>query len=360
MYESKSYQRHTEFLETANNQVYIDALYDENNPIYYYNNLFFKLIAPIANTNEQWLTVGDCTGIDAAFLKTQGVKATATDLHDKILSEIKAQGHIDNFDVQNVEKLTYADDTFDFVCCKEAYHHFPRPAIGFYEMLRVSKKGLILLEPNDINIDFAPLIFLRNLLDRFSTKLLRKLWKNQYSYETVGNFIDILINNAGLALGKDAFDDADMDDWDTMINTNVNGLLYTTRALLPLLKKAKGHIVNIGSTAGKEVYENGNVYCATKFAVNAISQSMRIDLVKHGIKVTAINPGAVETEFSIVRFKGNMEKANAAYLGYKPLVGMDVADTIYFACTLPAHVCINDLTITCTQQANSTIFHKTQ
>ena len=172
--------------------------------------------------------------------------------------------------------------------------------------------------------------------------------------------IDILINNAGLALGKDAFDDADMDDWDTMINTNVNGLLYTTRALLPLLKKAKGHIVNIGSTAGKEVYENGNVYCATKFAVNAISQSMRIDLVKHGIKVTAINPGAVETEFSIVRFKGNMEKANAAYLGYKPLVGMDVADTIYFACTLPAHVCINDLTITCTQQANSTIFHKTQ
>lgn len=189
MYESKSYQRHTEFLETANNQVYIDALYDEKNPIYYYNNLFFNLIAPIANANEQWLTVGDCTGIDAAFLKRQGAKATATDLHDKILTTIKAQGHIDNFDVQNVEKLTYADDFFDFVCCKEAYHHFPRPAIGFYEMLRVSKKGLILLEPNDINIDFAPLVFLRNLLDRFNTQLLRKFWKNQYSYETVGNFV---------------------------------------------------------------------------------------------------------------------------------------------------------------------------
>lgn len=189
MYESKSYQRHTEFLETSNNQVYVDALFDENNPIHYYNNLFFKLIAPIAIANEQWLTVGDCTGIDAAFLKKQGVKATATDLNDRILSGIKAQGYIDDFDVQNVEKLTYSDDSFDFVCCKEAYHHFPRPAIGFYEMLRVSKKGLILLEPNDLNIDFVPLLFLRNLLDRFNPQLLRKIWKNQYSYETVGNFV---------------------------------------------------------------------------------------------------------------------------------------------------------------------------
>ena len=172
--------------------------------------------------------------------------------------------------------------------------------------------------------------------------------------------IDILINNAGLALGKEPFDEAEIADWETMMQTNVNGLLYTTRALLPLLKKAKGHIVNIGSTAGKEVYENGNVYCASKFAVNAISQAMRIDLVKHGIKVTSINPGAVETEFSVVRFKGNKNKADSAYIGYKPLIAEDVANTIYFACTLPAHVCINDLTITCTQQANSTTFHKTQ
>lgn len=172
--------------------------------------------------------------------------------------------------------------------------------------------------------------------------------------------IDILINNAGLALGKDAFDEAKMDDWDTMIGTNVNGLLYITRALLPQLKIAKGHIVNIGSTAGKEVYENGNVYCASKFAVNAISQAMRIDLVKHSLKVTCINPGAVETEFSVVRFKGDEDKAKSAYIGYQPLVAYDVAETIFFVCTLPAHVCINDITMTCTQQANSTIFHKTQ
>jgi 3-hydroxy acid dehydrogenase / malonic semialdehyde reductase len=172
--------------------------------------------------------------------------------------------------------------------------------------------------------------------------------------------IDILINNAGLALGKDPFDEAEMHDWETMMQTNVNGLLYITRALLPQLKIAKGHIVNIGSTAGKEVYENGNVYCASKFAVNALSQAMRIDLVKHSIKVTSINPGAVETEFSIVRFKGDEGKAKSAYLGYEPLVAKDVADTIFFACTLPAHVCINDLTMTCTQQANSTTFHKTQ
>jgi 3-hydroxy acid dehydrogenase / malonic semialdehyde reductase len=172
--------------------------------------------------------------------------------------------------------------------------------------------------------------------------------------------IDILINNAGLALGKDPFDEAEMDDWETMLNTNVAGLLFITRALLPQLKNSKGQIVNIGSTAGKEVYENGNVYCASKFAVNALSQAMRIDLVKHSIKVTTINPGAVETEFSIVRFKGDENKAKSAYIGYEPLLAKDVANTIFFACTLPAHVCINDLTMTCTQQANSTTFHKTQ
>ena len=170
--------------------------------------------------------------------------------------------------------------------------------------------------------------------------------------------IDILINNAGLALGKEPFDEANIADWETMMQTNVNGLLYVTRALLPQLKNSKGHIVNIASIAGKEVYENGNVYCGSKFAVNAISQSMRIDLVKYGIKVTSINPGAVETEFSIVRFKGNNDKANAAYVGYEPLVAKDISETIFFACTLPPHVCINDLTMTCTQQASAVIFHK--
>lgn len=171
--------------------------------------------------------------------------------------------------------------------------------------------------------------------------------------------IDILINNAGLALGRDAFDEADIDDWETMINTNINGLLYTSRAAIPYLKKTIGHIINLGSIAGKEVYENGNVYCASKFAVNAISQSMRIDLLKHNIKVTSINPGAAETEFSLVRFKGNEEKADATYKNYIPLTANDIADTIFYCATLPAHVCINDLTITCLQQANSTTFNKT-
>ncbi|MFT3981892.1 MAG: SDR family NAD(P)-dependent oxidoreductase [Ferruginibacter sp.] len=166
--------------------------------------------------------------------------------------------------------------------------------------------------------------------------------------------VDILINNAGLALGRDPFDEADMDDWDTMLNTNVHGLLYVTRALLPLLKEsARPHIINLGSISGKEVYENGNVYCATKFAVGALSQAMRIELLKHGIKVTAIHPGAAETEFSMVRFKGDQQKSDAVYGGIQPLVAEDVADTIYYCACLPPHVCINDLVITCLQQANS-------
>ena len=170
--------------------------------------------------------------------------------------------------------------------------------------------------------------------------------------------IDVLINNAGLALGRDAFDEADITDWETMMNTNVNGLLYTSRALLSFIKKTKGHIINLGSIAGKEVYENGNVYCASKFAVDAISKSMRIDLLKHNIKVTSINPGAVETEFSIVRFKGDETKAEAAYKNYIPLTAKDVAETIFYCASLPDHVCINDLTITCLQQANATLFNK--
>ncbi len=171
--------------------------------------------------------------------------------------------------------------------------------------------------------------------------------------------IKILVNNAGLALGKDPFDTADMDDWETMMNTNVNGLLYVTRALLPMLKKnGHGHIINLGSVAGKEVYENGNVYCASKFAVDALSKSMRIDLLKHGIKVTAIHPGAVETEFSLVRFKGDDGKAAAAYKGLVPLTAMDIADTIFYCASLPPHVCINDLVITCLQQAGSYYFYK--
>jgi 3-hydroxy acid dehydrogenase/malonic semialdehyde reductase len=166
--------------------------------------------------------------------------------------------------------------------------------------------------------------------------------------------IDILVNNAGLASGLSAIDDGDIDDWDVMIDTNVKGLLYVTRQVLPLIKKSNnGHIINISSTAAKTVYKNGNVYCATKFAVEALSQSMRIDLLPYGIKVTSINPGMAETEFSLVRFKGDAEKAAAVYKQFKPLSAEDVANTVYFCASQPPHVCINDLTLTCLNQANS-------
>lgn len=173
--------------------------------------------------------------------------------------------------------------------------------------------------------------------------------------------IDVLINNAGLALGRDSFEDADMTDWETMLNTNVHGLLYVSRALLPyMLRAKKGHIINLGSIAGKEVYEKGNVYCASKFAVDAITKSMRVDLLKHNIKVTGIHPGAVETEFSLVRFKGDEKTAGSVYNGLTPLKAEDIADTIWYCASLPAHVCINDLVITCTQQAGTYYFHKNQ
>ena len=171
--------------------------------------------------------------------------------------------------------------------------------------------------------------------------------------------IDILINNAGLALGRDFFDEANLQDWETMIDTNVKGLLYVSKAVLPLMIPAgNGHIINLGSVAGKEVYEKGNAYCGSKFAVDAISRSMRIDLLRHGIKVTAIQPGAAETEFSNVRFKGDEGLANKIYEGYTPLSASDVADAIHYCASLPPHVCINDLVITCTAQADAIYFFK--
>ena len=170
--------------------------------------------------------------------------------------------------------------------------------------------------------------------------------------------IDLLINNAGLALGRDSFEDADLHDWNTMIDTNFKGLLYVTKAILPFLLKSKGHIINMGSVAGKQVYEKGNAYCASKAAVDSISQGMRVDLLKHGIRVTAIHPGAAETEFSEVRFKGDKETAKKIYDGLKPLTAEDVADIIFYCATLPSHVCINDLVVTCTQQANAIYFNR--
>ena len=171
--------------------------------------------------------------------------------------------------------------------------------------------------------------------------------------------IDLLINNAGLALGRDYFDEADMDDWETMIDTNVKGLLYISRAVLPLMiPQGKGHIINLGSVAAKEIYEKGNVYCATKAAVEAISHSMRIDLLRHNIKVTAIHPGAAETEFSNVRFKGDETLAKKIYEGFTPLYAEDVADTIFYCATLPPHVCLNEIVMTCTAQADAIYFYK--
>lgn len=165
--------------------------------------------------------------------------------------------------------------------------------------------------------------------------------------------IDVLVNNAGLALGRDYFDEASLDDWNTMVDTNVKGFMYVAKAISQLMAARKqGHIINMGSVAGKQVYEKGNVYCATKHAVEALNQAMRIDLLRHNIKVTAIHPGAAETEFSTVRFKGDESTAKSVYTGIKPLTAEDVADVIFYCTTLPPHVCINDLVITCTQQAD--------
>lgn len=165
--------------------------------------------------------------------------------------------------------------------------------------------------------------------------------------------IDILVNNAGLAVGLSHIDSGVIDDWDRMVDTNIKGLLYVTRAVSPLMvAHNSGHIFNIGSIAGSDTYENGNVYCATKSAVETLSKAMRIDLLKNNIKVTHISPGMAETEFSLVRFKWDKEKANSVYKGIDALTADDIADAIYYCATVPAHVCINNLEITPTQQAS--------
>lgn len=171
--------------------------------------------------------------------------------------------------------------------------------------------------------------------------------------------IDVLVNNAGLALGRDSFENANLDDWDTMLDTNVKGMMYVTKAVLPYMTaRKKGHILNMGSVAGKEVYKDGNGYCASKYAVDALSKSMRIDLLQHRIKVTAIHPGAAETEFAIVRFKGDASKAKQVYDGYTPLYAEDIANIALYCANLPEHVCINDLVVTCTAQADAIYFFK--
>ncbi len=173
--------------------------------------------------------------------------------------------------------------------------------------------------------------------------------------------IDLLVNNAGLASGLSTIQDGNIDDWEVMIDTNVKGLLYVSRAIIPgMVERQSGHIINIGSIAGKEAYLKGNVYCATKHAVDALSKSMRIDLLPHGIRVTAINPGAAETEFSLVRFKGDRSRATQVYQGYVPLTATDIAEVVYFAASRPPHVVINDVVITPLAQANTSHMIKEQ
>ncbi|HPS26162.1 MAG TPA: SDR family NAD(P)-dependent oxidoreductase [Bacteroidales bacterium] len=200
--------------------------------------------------------------------------------------------------------------------------------------------------PEKYKVSVLPLNFdirNKNETEKALSQLPEK-WKN----------IDILINNAGLARGFNLIQDGDTQDWDEMIDTNLKGLLYVSKFVIPLMiARQKGHIINVGSIAGKEPYINGNVYCATKAAVDSLTRSMRIDLLKHNIKVTQIAPGATETEFSLVRYRGNKDAARKTYEGFKPLKGKDIASIILYAASLPPHVNINDMIITPTAQANT-------
>lgn len=171
--------------------------------------------------------------------------------------------------------------------------------------------------------------------------------------------IDVLVNNAGLAVGLNPVHEGVTDDWDRMIDTNVKGLLYVTRCISPLMvARRKGHIINIGSIAGKEIYPMGTVYCGSKFAVDAITKGTRIDLLQHGIKVTQIAPGAANTEFSLVRFKGDRDRADAVYNGFQPLKAEDIADAVWYVTSLPAHVNVNDMVLMPTAQAGAMHFHR--
>jgi 3-hydroxy acid dehydrogenase/malonic semialdehyde reductase len=171
--------------------------------------------------------------------------------------------------------------------------------------------------------------------------------------------IDVLINNAGNAHGLDPIYKGSVEDWDAMMDINVKGLLYVSREVLPgMTERKSGHVVNIGSIAGKEVYPNGNVYCASKFAVDAVTKGMRLDLNPFGVKVTAIHPGLVETEFSLVRFKGDAEKASSVYKGIKPLTGEDIADVIFYVLSVPDHVMLTDITVFPKAQGSSTLVNR--
>lgn len=193
----------------------------------------------------------------------------------------------------------------------------------------------------------------------FDVRNFSEVEKNLGNLPSEWKNVDVLVNNAGLAVGLEPIHRGVVDDWERMIDTNIKGLLYVTRIVSPtMVERKKGHIINIGSIASKETYINGNVYCATKHAVDALSKGMRLDLVNYGVKVTLICPGAAETEFSDVRFKGDKDRAASVYKGFEPLVANDIADAIHYAVSAPDHVDIQDMLIMCKAQASATIFHK--
>jgi NADP-dependent 3-hydroxy acid dehydrogenase YdfG len=194
----------------------------------------------------------------------------------------------------------------------------------------------------------------------FDVRNVEEVKSNIASLPAEFKSIDVLLNNAGLASGSSTIQEGNIEDWDKMIDTNVKGLLYVTREVSPIMiARKRGHIINVSSVAGKEVYPNGNVYCASKHAVDALNRAMRIDLLPHGIKVSAVSPGMVETEFSVVRFHGDEERAKKVYEGMQPLTAQDIAETIYWMASRPAHVNINDVIIMPTVQANTTtVFRK--
>lgn len=209
------------------------------------------------------------------------------------------------------------------------------------------------LEELQKKLDCETILLAFDVRDKDATEAafnsLPEIWKN----------IDVLINNAGLAVGMETIDEGIIDDWERMIDTNLKGLLYITRLVSPIMvKRQSGHIINLSSIAGKEAYAMGNVYCATKHAVEGLTRGMRIDLVKHGIKVSSVAPGAVETEFSMVRFKGNKSKADDVYKGFTPLFANDIAETVLFIVTRPAHVNIDDVLIMPTAQAFSRVIKR--
>ena len=228
---------------------------------------------------------------------------------------------------------TFAAQGYDLILVARRENLLDTQAQQLHEKYGVKIKKLVADVRDKENINYV--------LDTLSAE-----WKN----------VDVLVNNAGLSQGLDPIDKGDTNDWDTMIDTNVKGLLYVTKVVSGwMVERKQGHIINIGSIAGKEVYPNGNVYCATKHAVDALSKGMRIDLLPHNIKVTQINPGMVETEFSIVRFKGDENRAKKVYDGLEPLIAQDIADAIWYVVSRPAHVNINDMLIMPTAQATGTI-----